>query len=96
MHRGKHFRVLTHPEVIVAAPHGDVTGRTIRMVPHRLREIATLSRDINEGPVSPLVMQTVQGNIQRGIIGHFSISTLQCHLALPVRRRLDVPQTAGA
>ena len=45
VHSGQNLWVLAHPEVIVAAPDGDVLRRPIRLGPDRVRKLALRPRD---------------------------------------------------
>jgi hypothetical protein len=71
VHRLEHDRMLAHPEVVVAAPDGDVLLRAVGLFPDGVRELALLALDIDECAVAALVMQTVDGCVERVVVVHW-------------------------
>ncbi|MPL74811.1 hypothetical protein SDC9_20630 [bioreactor metagenome] len=76
VHGRKHHRVLAHAEIIVAAPDGDLFLRAVRARPHRLREGALFTLDVDEDPVAALVVQLLDRLIEREIVVHFRFPCL--------------------
>ena len=56
-HGFQHHRMLTHAKIVIAAPDGDVFLAAVRPGPDRMRELPALTLNIDESPVTPLVMQ---------------------------------------
>ncbi len=53
-HRANDLGVLSHPEVIVGAPHHDIAG-TLRRVPDRAREASGQPFEVGKNPIPPLI-----------------------------------------
>ena len=69
MHRVQHNRVLAHAQIVVAAPHGDVLLGAVGTGPDRMREMALLAFDVDEGPVTALFVKAGNRCVQfRGIV----------------------------
>src|ERR1700710_1094863 len=68
-HGADHFGVLAHAEIIVGAPDHDI-ARAARAVPHRMWKPAGNSLEIGENPVTPLIMQTIEGGAEEFAVIH--------------------------
>ncbi len=68
-HGADDLRMLSHPEIIVGAPDHDV-ARPLRGMPHRVRKPPGDAFKIGENPVTPLVMQAVEGGAEKLAVIH--------------------------
>ena len=68
-HGADHFGVLAHAEIVVGAPDHDI-ARPVRGMPHRMRKPARDPLEIGENPVTPLIMQAVEGGTEEFAVIH--------------------------
>jgi hypothetical protein len=68
-HGADHLRMLAHAEIVVGAPDHDI-ARALRRVPHRMREPARDPLEIGKNAVAPLVMQAIEGVLEKLAIIH--------------------------
>src|SRR5258708_12633327 len=68
-HGADHLRVLTHAEIVIGAPDHDVL-RPLRGMPHRMREPAGDAFEVGKHPITPLVMQAVEGGTEELAVIH--------------------------
>ena len=72
VHRVQHDRVLAHAQVIVAAPHRDRLLGAIGARPDRVRVVAPLAFDVDEGTVTTFGVQLLKRAIELGCVVHRS------------------------
>ena len=70
VHGRQDCRMLPHPEIVVATPHGHRHLRPVRPAPACVREMAVAAGDIDECPVAPLVVQPRNREIERCVEVH--------------------------
>ena len=68
-HGADHLGVLAHAEIVVGAPDHDI-ALAARRVPDRMREPARNPLEIGENPVTPLVMQAIEGGTEELAVIH--------------------------
>src|SRR6476659_1486499 len=68
-HGADHLGVLPHSEVVVGAPDHDI-ARSLRGMPHRVRETARDPFEVGENPVAPLIMQAAEGSREELAVIH--------------------------
>jgi hypothetical protein len=70
MHCVQNGWMLTHTKVVIPAPNRDGRIRSIGLTPRRVRELTTLTLNIDKGPVAALFVQAVNRSVQLGVIVH--------------------------
>ena len=68
-HGADHLRVLAHAEIVVGAPDHDI-ALALRRVPDRMREPARDPLEIGKHAVAPLVMQAIEGVLEKLAVIH--------------------------
>ena len=71
VHRREDNRMLSHAQIVVAAPDGDVLRGSVGLVPDGMGKLALLALDVDKGSVAALVMQTVDGCVERFVVVHW-------------------------
>ena len=70
MHGVQHDGMLAHPQIIIAAPDGDVLFFTIGTVPDGLRKTSLRTFDVDEGAIATFFVKLGNGVVQGGVIVH--------------------------
>src|SRR5258708_602797 len=68
-HGADHFGMLPHAEIVVGAPDHDV-ARPLRGMPHRMWKPPRDTLKIGKTPVTPLIMEAVEGGTEELAVIH--------------------------
>jgi len=67
MHCGQNNRMLPHAKVVIPTPNCDVLFAAIWPRPNRMRKLAILALNIDEGPVAAFFVKLVQCGVEFGV-----------------------------
>lgn len=87
LHRRDHLGMLSHAEIIVGTPDGDLLA-TVFGVARRLRELAGLTLEIGKNTVAAFLMQAVQRMIEKGFEIHIAPRSIQSKYSMSRREPL--------
>src|SRR3954470_15023585 len=74
MHGGQHIRMLTHAEVVIAAPDSNATAPAIGSVPQGRGKLPGEPLELNEGPIAAIQFHCADEAFELGDMVHTSIS----------------------
>jgi hypothetical protein len=73
VHSRENDGVLTHAQIVIAAPHCDRLFATILFAPKRVRVMSLFALDIDEGPIPAFFVEFTKCSVEVGVVVQMSI-----------------------